>query len=141
MTISQGACSCGTVEIAFTHARPHAEYSPRACDCDYCEPRGAQWLSDPQGQLEVLSAAAMREETQGSGQARFHVCPHCGDLVAVSYDTGEGLLGAVNARVLKAYEELSEAQSASPKRLDAQQKTERWSALWTPTRIRYRSTA
>ena len=48
-----GGCHCGNLRLQVELTRIPGEYSPRACDCDFCCKHGAAWLSDPQGSLRI----------------------------------------------------------------------------------------
>ncbi|HZV37776.1 MAG TPA: aldehyde-activating protein [Pseudoxanthomonas sp.] len=129
-----GACACGEAAAEVGLSREPAVYSPRACDCDFCRERGAAWLSDPAGFLRLRTNAGQgfRIERQGSELAEFLSCAACGTLMAVRWqDDGDGRVYAVvNARTLSRHGELAGEQDASPKLLEAAEKTARWKALW-----------
>ena len=98
-----------------------------------CCERGAAWLSDSAGFLRLRTSAGegLKSERQGSEQADFLSCPACGTLLAVRWQDGDGHAhGAVNARVLARRDEFASEQGASPKMLEAAEKTARWKALW-----------
>jgi hypothetical protein len=112
-----------------------AEFTPRACDCDFCTRHRAAWISDPKGALtlRVLKADVLQRYRQGSGQAEFLICRDCGVLVAVaSQDTHGNLLGAVNRNAFDHREAFPAEAIVSPQRLSAEQKLARWSEVWTP---------
>ncbi len=128
-----GGCACGAVAVQVGLGREPAAYSPRACDCDFCCERGAAWLSDRAGFLRLRTDAGrgLRIERQGSEQAEFLSCAACGTLLAVRWRDGDGhAYGAVNARTLVRRDEFAREQGASPKLLEAAEKTVRWKALW-----------
>jgi hypothetical protein len=107
---------------------------PRACDCSFCQKHGAAYVSDPAGQLSVITqrADALRRYRQGSRTAEFLLCNHCGVLVAVVFDQEGRLYGAVNARSLEEPTGFATATPASPQRLSPREKFARWSQLWVP---------
>lgn len=127
-----GGCHCGAVSLEVELSREPGSYHPRACDCDFCSEREAAYVSDPAGRLRVNTCflADLRTERQGSQQAEFLSCQACGALLAVRWQDGDRAYGAVNARTLEDYAAFGIAQAASPKQLDAAQKTERWRGLW-----------
>lgn len=128
-----GGCACGAVSVEAGLSRELASYSPRACDCDFCREHGTAWLSDPAGflRLRANTGHGFRVERQGSGQAEFLSCEACGTLLAVRWQDGnDHVYGAVNARTLLRSDEFADEQGASPKLLEAGEKTERWKALW-----------
>lgn len=80
--------------------------------------------------MKTRSATGLRIERQGSQQAEFLSCQACGTLLVVRWQDGDRAYGAVNALALEDYVAFGIGQAASPKRLDATQKAERWKALW-----------
>lgn len=128
-----GSCACGAIAVEVGLGRELAAYSPRACDCDFCCERGAAWLSDSAGFLRLRTNAGqgLKRERQGSEQAEFLSCAACGTLLAVRWRDDDGhAYGAVNARVLARHDEFASEQGASPKLLEAAEKTARWKVLW-----------
>lgn len=129
-----GACHCGNIHIRIELTRPLADYSPRACDCDFCHKHGAAYLSDPHGrmQLQVKEQACLGKYRHGSKMADFLFCTRCGVLIGVLYQDGNRLYGTVNCTALHEAEALDTAVSVSPRLLASGEKTARWSALWFP---------
>jgi len=125
-----GACQCGGVEFSVRLPRPLGEYSPRACDCDFCTTRGLAYLSDPAGSAEIISKVDLWKTTQGSEQAQFLSCVNCNDIVAVVYLFPVGLKGAVNASLISSEEAPQSAIAVSPKLLKPAEKLERWDTAW-----------
>lgn len=127
----RGGCRCAALSIEVTLTQPPSAYTPRACDCNFCSERGAAWVSDPNGVLRLVQ----RDDTdalhcrQGSGQADFIACAHCGTLVLVACEMDGHLYAAVNAHVLNAAEFAPE-QPASPQHLSPEAKRARWRQLW-----------
>jgi hypothetical protein len=125
-----GSCHCGALQANMQLPRPPAEYSPRACDCDFCRKHGAAYISDPQGALRLrASSSASGRYRQGSSSAEFLICRHCGVLLAALYDNGEGLYASVNATALWPAE-FAASRTVSPKNLSAEGKTARWKQAW-----------
>jgi len=110
--------------------KPLGEYSPRACDCDFCTDRGLAYLSDPSGSAEIISKVDLWKTTQGSEQAQFLSCTNCNDVVAVVHLFPAGLKGAVNASLISSDESLQSAIAASPKLLKPAEKLARWQSVW-----------
>ena len=132
-----GGCHCGAVRWTFESRLPLSQFAPRACDCDFCTRHHAAWVSDAGGSLQLRDAEGkMRRYRQGSGQAEFLFCGHCGVLVGVvCIDAGGALRGAVNRNGFDERQHLGDDVAASPQRLAPAAKLARWSQLWTPTRI------
>jgi hypothetical protein len=128
-----GGCHCGNLRLQVELTRIPGEYSPRACDCDFCCKHGAAWLSDPQGSLRisVRDAGQLGKYAQGSGTAELLLCRQCGVLVGACLSSdGDRLYGAVNARVLECDTPFAAAQVVSPHQLSVADKVRRWQQLW-----------
>jgi hypothetical protein len=121
-----GGCHCGNVRVSLELPRPTAEYSPRACDCDFCRKHAAAYISDAKGALSIAitDERELARYRQGSETAEFLVCRRCGVLVAVTHDGH----ATVNARVVDAA--FAAEQAVSPKQLSAEDKVKRWQQVW-----------
>eukprot|EP00439_Symbiodinium_sp_Y106_P088684 s1_g1220.t1 len=133
----RGACACGTVSVDATLARPIHTYTPRACDCSYCTPHNAAYLSDPEGAavLHVSDQNSLRREHQGSETATMLLCDTCGSLLGAVCEIEGRLKGAINSRVLECQTDILPAQSVHLSDLDRDTKVKRWSDLWMPFEI------
>jgi hypothetical protein len=128
-----GGCHCGGVQFAFETQRPLSDFTPRACDCDFCTRHRAAWISDAAGWLRITASDALRRYRQGSGQAEFLLCGDCGVLVAVICTGDDGTLrGAINRNSFDERERFAPEVTASPQQLAPDAKLARWSQLWTP---------
>ena len=128
-----GGCHCGQLRVAFSTALDPGDIKPRACDCSFCQKHGAAYVSDPAGKLSISTEPdAMRRYRQGSNTAEFLFCGHCGILVAVIFEHDAHTHGAVNARCLDSAERFGEFVTASPQKLSATDKVDRWLRLWIP---------
>lgn len=130
----RGGCHCGRLRVAFSTSLDPAGIQPRACDCSFCQKHGAAYVSDPSGHLSIGMAEPddLHRYRQGSQTAEFLFCWHCGVLVAVIFDHDSRIYGAVNARCLDATTHLGDFVTASPQRLSAADKVDRWLRLWIP---------
>lgn len=129
-----GGCHCGVVQFVFRTQRVLSDFTPRACDCDFCTRHRAAWVSDAAGMLRITASERLRRYRQGSAQAEFLVCGNCGVLVAVVCAGDDGALrGAVNRNSFDERELLGAEVAASPQQLTPEAKLARWSQLWTPT--------
>ena len=129
----KGGCHCGGVQFAFESQRPLSDFTPRACDCDFCTRHRAAWISDAAGRLRITVSHALRLYRQGSGQAEFLFCGDCGVLVAVICMGDDGTLrGAINRNSFDERELFAPEVTASPQQLAPDAKLARWSQLWTP---------
>lgn len=129
-----GSCHCGAVKVQLQTSISIERFSPRVCDCSFCRKHGAAYISDPVGHLriEVTTDTPVHEYRQGSENAKFLLCAKCGVLVAVVYDAGSKLYGALNASCLDDCASLGSSMIASPQKLNAKEKIDRWIQLWTP---------
>ncbi len=127
---SLGQCQCAKVTFSLELPQPLADYSARACDCDFCMQRGIAYLSHPDGAVVINCAEPLVVNRQGSEQAMFVACGDCGTVIAAMVKTDDGLIGAVNAGLLDEAEQLQAAIVVSPKLLDAEDKLARWKSVW-----------
>ena len=126
-----GSCHCGELRIEFSTAVDLAGLVPRACDCSFCRKHGAAYISDPAGRLSIAAKpGALRRYRQGSNHAEFLVCARCGVLVAVIFEHGSRIHGALNAGCLDDQARLAQPVAASPQKLGADEKMSRWLKLW-----------
>lgn len=128
-----GSCHCGRLSLTFSTRIAPERFSPRACDCSFCVRHGAAYISDPEGSLviEASHAEALARYAFGHGLARFLLCAQCGVLVAVLFENEGRTYASVNSRCITDAQ-LGEPQVASPQKLDAAQKRERWTRLMIP---------
>lgn len=127
-----GGCHCGNVAIDIELSREPSTVAPLVCDCDFCRLHGAAYISDAQGSIrfQIDDDEALVIYRQGSKQAEFLLCRHCGVLLGVLYRDAEQHYVAVNARTIDAPTGFGADQQVSPKALSAGEKTRRWRELW-----------
>jgi hypothetical protein len=130
-----GKCRCGQTTIKISLPETLEQYSPRACDCDFCMSRNISYLSHPDGELEIESKAALDIQRQGSNQASFITCSRCGTVIAASMQLENSLIGALNATLLSDFSLLQQPTIVSPKVLGAKEKVERWQTVWLKTKV------
>ncbi|HEY4144126.1 aldehyde-activating protein [Pinirhizobacter sp.] len=130
--VLRGSCHCGQLGLEFSTALELSGISPRACDCSFCQKHGAAYVSDPAGRLSVTEhePGALRVYRQGSKQAQFLMCAHCGVLVAVIMEHEGRLHGAVNALCLDENHAFAAPTTVSPKALAPDEKVSRWQQAW-----------
>ena len=130
----RGGCHCGRLRVEFSTDLDPASIVPRACDCSFCRKHGAAYVSDPAGRLSVSEhpPGAMHRYRQGSNAAQFLLCGHCGVLVAVVYEHGSGIYGAINTGCMDGRNAFGGAIPASPQALSPDEKVSRWLELWIP---------
>lgn len=107
-------------------------FSPRACDCSFCQMHGAAYVSDPAGRLSVFEnePGALRVYRQGSRRAQFLMCANCGVLVAVVMEEAGRLYGAANAACLDGRHAFAVPVPVSPQKLAPDEKVSRWQQAW-----------
>ena len=125
-----GSCDCNNFEI-FWHTVDHS-LVPRACQCDYCLPRGAAYVSKSRTKFDVLihNTKLHKQVQQGSHTAVFHECAGCEQVVCVTSEIDGEMFGALNARCLN-----NKFGFPAPIQTDfgeqtADQKRERWRQNW-----------
>ena len=134
MNKEQAGCYCGNIAAVVTLTNELSEYTPRACDCDFCIKNGAAYISDPEGSIE-LKIDRPEEVTlyrQGDNLVELLICKNCGVLVAVTWSDNGTVIGGINSTTLVNRSNLPSSQVASPKLLSSSQKIERWKEIWFP---------
>ena len=135
MVFSSGQCSCGQTKIKISLPKELSQYSPRACDCDFCISRKISYLSHPDGELEITSIAPLNVQRQGSKQAGFITCNSCQSVIAASLQLDKSLIGALNSTLLSNFSMLQAPTKVSPKTLTANEKIARWKTVWLNIKI------
>lgn len=135
MNIEQASCHCGNISVQATFTNMLSEYTPRACDCDFCIKNGAAYISDSKGKLNIFIKNS--DETtfykQGAHLVELLICKKCGVMVSVTYtDKGEVYAG-LNSKTLDNRNLLAPSQAASPKLLSSEEKIKRWKEIWFPS--------
>ncbi|WP_196138955.1 aldehyde-activating protein [Aliikangiella sp. G2MR2-5] len=125
-----GHCACHSVTLNVSLPQPIENFSPRACDCDFCTSRHIEYISHPDGKLYLKSSNPLQELRQGSNQACFLACPNCQDVIAATFKVNHMIIGSLNSQLLDERTKLKPAETVSPKQLNARDKVERWQALW-----------
>jgi hypothetical protein len=130
----QGSCHCGRIAFSFSSRIPPEKFTPRACDCSFCQRHGALYISDPDGSLvlDVKEATALGEYQFRHKLATFLFCRNCGVVVAVLFKTEDRIFGSVNSRCIGGDVRFGDCQIVSPQILGAEQKKERWSKVMIP---------
>ena len=126
----RGACRCGN--MAFLWRNLDFSLVPRACTCGYCRAQDAAWLSKSGTALHVTvrNSGLHQVKKQGSGQARFHECTHCGQVVWVGARIGEDSYGALNLACLRDRARFPAPRPVELTELGTQEKLLRWQQNW-----------
>ena len=120
----RGSCHCGRITFSFLSSVPPEKYSPRACDCSFCQRHGALYISDQNGSLvlDIKEADALGEYRFGDKLGKFVFCRNCGVLVAVLFETDGRMFGSVNSRCIGENVKFGDFEIISPQKLNAEQK-------------------
>ena len=134
MTVEQASCYCGNITADVTLTKALSDYTPRACDCDFCIKNGSAYISDPEGELsiKISNPDEATNYRQGDNLVDLLICRQCGVMVAVTFFHKNVRIGGINANTLNNRNNLAAAQPASPKLLSASEKVQRWSEIWFP---------
>jgi hypothetical protein len=127
-----GGCHCGNISFQIEFANDASSYSPRACDCDFCNKHGATYISDKNGLLTITidNESSLSRYRQGSGIAEFLLCKGCGVLVGVVYEEAGQIYGSINSKSINHNTDFGKELVVSPKRLNDSERIERWKDLW-----------
>lgn len=81
----RGGCECGAVTFTYHSHRPLSELTARACQCEFCLPRSATYLSEPDArlQVELKDHRYVYSHSFGTNTADFMHCAVCNKLVYV----------------------------------------------------------
>lgn len=135
MISSIGKCSCGKTKVKISLSENLDQFSPRACDCDFCVSRNISYLSHPDGDLEIESAEPLELQRQGSNQASFITCSNCKSVIAASLQLENRLVGALNSTLLADFSQLQKPVIVTPRQLSAKEKIERWRTVWLSIKV------
>lgn len=131
-----GGCHCNNIRVTWRTT----DYSvvPRACQCDYCRAKGAEYVSKTGTavELRIRDRAQHAIVRHGSHSAGFHECRYCGAVVIVTALIDGELYGALNAHCLDNRFGFAPAVPIDYAGQGAAQKLERWRQNWcAPVRI------
>jgi hypothetical protein len=129
---ANGGCHCGNIRVELELTRAPNTYIPRACDCDFCRKHGAAYVSDARGSvlIRIKDPGNSGKYRQGSGQAEFLLCRSCGVLVGVLHSVASRLYATINVNATDVRADFGTEQTAPPKNLSANEKTQRWQEIW-----------
>ncbi|HET7541735.1 MAG TPA: hypothetical protein VFK05_17795 [Polyangiaceae bacterium] len=132
-----GNCKCETWAIRVAAFDALGNFSPRVCDCEYCQAHPSALISHRNMRIELAGDEhALALDQNGDRLASFYHCATCADLLAVGCEIAGRLRGAVNALLLDQRAELGEPVAIQPRLLAASEKLARWEQLWGELAIR-----
>jgi hypothetical protein len=109
---------------------------PRICDCKYCEVNPSAMVSHLELEISILANPNdLRMGCNGSGQASFHHCKNCNQLLAVGATLSGVTRGAVNAFLFGSLNQFAQPVSIQPRLLSADEKAKRWAKIWGSLKI------
>ena len=126
----RGNCRCNNIQIVW-HT---VDYSvvPRACQCEYCLTKGAEYVSKSGTAVDVVVHKERHHRIimHGSRIARFHECANCGDVVLVTAEIDGTNYGVLNAMCMKNKLGFPAPVQAYLSDRTAEQKRDRWRQNW-----------
>ena len=129
-----GACDCGAVRFKFYCSRELAGLVARECQCEYCRPRQASYVSDTQGMLrvEVRDTRYLYSHCFGTRSADFVHCARCNALVYVKSLIEGREYALVVANRLSDFPALTQAQAVDFDAESLQERLQRRAESWIP---------
>ena len=97
-TVIKGDCHCGNIHSELHTNKKLEDFVPRVCQCDLCKKHGAQWISDPEGllQLTYKNKDDVNQYQFGHKTSDFIVCKNCGVLTTAVCDIQEKTRAVIN---------------------------------------------
>jgi hypothetical protein len=129
-----GACDCGAVRFKFFCSRELASLVARECQCEYCQPRRASYVSDTQGMLrvEVRDTRYLYSHCFGTRSADFVHCARCNALVYVKSLIEGREYALVVANRLSDFPALTQARAVDFDAESLQVRLQRRAESWIP---------
>lgn len=129
-----GGCRCGSIRFIYHCTRPLSEQSGRRCQCSFCRPFDAVYVSDSEGRLEVelSDRRLLYSHLFGTSSAAFKHCARCNGVAFVSSRVDDRDYALVSARCLDAYSDLGAIDSADYTRESQQERLQRRAHIWIP---------
>ena len=102
----RGGCECGAVSFVYHCSQPLTDLVARACQCEFCLPRGASYLSEADARLQVQfrNGRYIYAHSFGTNTADFMHCAVCNTLVYVKSEIDGRDYALVVATALLEYE-------------------------------------
>lgn len=134
----RGSCHCGAISVALDLSRPAAETRVRACQCDFCRPRGTRTIADAAGTalISARSPDLIRRYRFGLRTADYLLCSTCGTYVGAVQEEPGGLISVINVGGLDIRE--FRARTADPVDYDGESVSDRLArrrTYWMPAAI------
>lgn len=133
-----GQCHCGNIKVKFSTYLSPKHTQIRACQCSFCRKHKGQYISDPEGALDISIEELENLQKYRFGQktADFLFCKICGIYIATIFNDGNQYYGILNLNILDNTEEFTQAvTSVSYDSEDINSRIERRKKKWTPLTI------
>ena len=129
-----GGCECGAVRFTYYCRQPLSEITARACQCLYCLPRAATYLSDVNTSLhvQVKDSRYLYAHRFGTNTADFMHCAVCNMQVFVRSEIDGFVYALVSAPALQEFEQLQNFVSMDYDEENLPQRLSRRSQRWIP---------
>ena len=130
-----GICHCGELRFIFSTSRPPADWSVRACQCEFCRAQGVLSVSDPDGSLEfqILEPSRLNRYQFGLRTADFLICRTCGVYIGAVITTPNGRFGIINVNTLCAEPDgMTPSHSMDYDAESIEDRVSRRESRWTP---------
>lgn len=126
----RGSCSCNNISVSWHNF--DSSLVPRKCGCEYCSSKNAAYVSKSGTAVEAVirKANLHRILEHGSGQAKFHECGYCGDVVLVTVSIQNIQYCALNINCLEKRAMFPEAVNVNFSDRAPREKFERWQQNW-----------
>jgi hypothetical protein len=129
-----GGCECGAVRFDYRCREPLAQQVARACQCEFCLPREASYLSDSVSELEVRirDRRYLYAHRFGTATAEFMHCAVCNTEVYVACDIDGTRYALVRAAALDEFTALGGTSEVSHDDESLEQRLSRRARNWIP---------
>ena len=129
-----GACGCGAVTFTYHVSQPLEALQARACQCDYCAPKAATYLSDPDSELEVTvrDSRHLYAHRFGTSTADFIHCAFCNEQVYVQCEVEGRYYALVSAPALTGFDRLAGFNPVDYEGEALAERLQRRSERWIP---------
>ena len=129
-----GACECGAVKLVYQCGQAMPDIAARSCQCLYCAPRGASYLSHAQAALhvQVRDLRYLYAHRFGTGTADFMHCSVCNMQVFVCSEIEGRTYALVSAPALQEFEQLQNFSAVDYDGETLAQRLSRRRQFWIP---------
>ena len=135
MSLLNGQCHCGRLQITFETEFEPAGLPLRACQCSFCRLHGVVSISDARGAVSIHSDSRqyLHKYRFGLEITDFLLCTECGVYVAALMQIDGKRYASINANVLEAQRLLQQpARPVDYSGENTAQRLARRKRYWTP---------